>query len=90
MERSAPTTARQESTEASLRGLARRLHVLWGARLLEPTDARLAHELEDVTGALMIGAQELGLDPHRWCADRYCDCHITFWRHAPTLPLQMA
>lgn len=79
------TTAALEPTEVSLRGLLRDLHALWTARLLEPTDRRLQIALEDVTDALMIGAAEVGLDPHRWCPDRYCDCHLTLWIRHPQL-----
>lgn len=81
------TTAERREALRGLRGLLERVHALWGARLLEPTDFGLQNALEETTDALMIGAGQWGVDPHRWCPDRYCDCHLTLWSRHPQLEI---
>lgn len=82
-----PTTAGTRANLVALRGRAGDLHRLWSARLLEPNDPGLLDAIWDLADALWIQALELGINPHRLCSDRYCDCHITLMLHEPpTLP----
>lgn len=85
--RKTPATARPASLPETLRGGVERLHRLWEARLLDPTDSRLLDATWDLADALWAEGLQSGVNPHRVCPERYCDCHVTLMLHQPpTLP----
>lgn len=79
-------SAKSRSTSAArtvVRSLMQRLHEDLAARILEPTDHRLAQAVEDDVLEVWVTCQIGGLTPWRYCLDRYCDCKIVLLEGRP-------